>query len=327
MKEYTMKEGNIYTKIRDFSPRTKSRWAKSVYHCSKCSVNDPELWYEGSIVHYDYRVKKGISSCGCSSRVIYKERQFKTLIKRKCKDLGYKFLSFNLDDGCSIGKKTKLNLYNPKTDNYWGSTTIETFLADRAKDPCLRSEGINRKDDNLMISKFMDTGKYHKETKFQRNLNRMNSQGRKSFWDVVCGKCGEEYTSCITQLKSGKVGCSCKKGGGFDNNKDGRVYVCLWYNNDVKYLKFGITNMSVTGRIKDQYGRSSNLEHKLLFKSEYKEGYRIRELENRLKDIYRHQLSACPKTLLPDGYTETILYSEENLLDILLLIEDYFKNF
>ncbi|WNO47173.1 hypothetical protein [Vibrio phage vB_VibM_10AMN] len=324
--KFLMKQGNIYTKVR-YHERI-GRHDKYVYHCSKCSVEDPELWYEGSIVQYDYKAKVGMNSCGCAKRRVYTEKQYKVLVKRKCKELGYKFHGF-VDDGKRIQDTTNIILSNKVTGNKWDTTRLINFLRGKAEDPSLRGskigEGLKR-EDQYMVNKFLDTGKYHKDTTFERNLIKIDSQGRKCFWDVVCGECGEDYTSPLRLLSRGNVGCSCKKGGGFDNNKDGRIYVCLWYNSDVKYLKFGITNLEVMVRIKDQQRLSKNLKHKLLFTSEPLIGHKIRELETLLKEVNKHQIANCPKELLPDGYTETIPYSKENLNSVLQFIDKYFKN-
>lgn len=322
-----MKEGNTYTMVR-YHKRI-GRYDKYVFHCSRCSVEDPELWYEGSIVQYDYRVKVGMNSCGCNKSVRYTKKQYEIVINRFCCTIGYSFLGFNIKEGDTIGKKTKVILYNHETGNLWDTTQVQTLLSGRAEDPSLRGSKIGKglkKENQYMVDKFLGTGKYHKDTIFKRNKIKENSQGRKCFWDVVCGKCGEDYTSPLQLLSRGNVGCSCKKGGGFDNNKDGRIYVCLWYNDDVKYLKFGITNLEVMVRVKDQQRLAKNLKHKLLFTSEPLIGYKIRELETLLKEVNKHQIANCPKELLPDGYTETIPYSKENLNSVLQFIDKYFKN-
>ena len=325
--KFLMKEGNTYTMIK-YHERV-GRHNKYVYHCSKCSVEDPELWYEGSIVQYDYRVKVGMNSCGCNKNIHYNKEQYEIIINRFCSKIGYEFLGFNIKGGGSIGKKTKVILYNRETNNKWDTTQVQTLLSGRAEDPSLRGSKIGKglkKEDSYMINNFFSTSKYHKNTTFTRNTTKVNSQGRKCFWDVVCGECGEEYTSSSAQLKEGKIGCGCKKGGGFDDNKDGRVYLCLWYNDKVKYLKFGITNLEVMVRVKDQQRLAKNLKHELLFTSEPLIGYKIRELETLLKEFNKHQISNCPKKLLPDGYTETIPYSQENLSSTLRFIDKYFKS-
>lgn len=97
---------------------------KYYVNCSMCS-KDRDLFPEYSIQISKANLLKGSIPCGCSVSHKYEEWQYEILVKRKCKEKGYKFIGWS---GEWLGKNTNITLYNSETDNVWSTAKIYTLL-------------------------------------------------------------------------------------------------------------------------------------------------------------------------------------------------------
>lgn len=70
---------------------------------------------------------------------------------------------------------------------------------------------ISKSNSHRHISDFLSTGRYHEDTIFERDEDRVTKAGARNYWKVTCGDCGESYPSFTGSLKSGRIGCSCGK--------------------------------------------------------------------------------------------------------------------
>lgn len=70
---------------------------------------------------------------------------------------------------------------------------------------------ISKSNSYRHISDFLSTGRYHEDTIFERDEDRVTKAGARNYWKVTCGDCGESYKSFTGSLKSGRIGCSCGK--------------------------------------------------------------------------------------------------------------------
>lgn len=132
--------------------------------------------------------------------------------------------------------------------------------------------------------------------------------------------CRKEH-DCMSSVNDFLSGYRCSECAsyGFNPSLPASLYVVLWYGDVGKYLKFGITNREVITRIKEQQRETSSLNYKILYKFHHNNGYIIEQLE---KDIKRgFDTGSCIKEWLPDGYTETIDYTEDNKNRLLEMIK------
>ncbi|CAH9013251.1 conserved hypothetical protein [Vibrio phage 424E50-1] len=161
--------------------------------------------------------------------------------------------------------------------------------------------------DEKHIQDFLSTGTYHKDSKFKRLV------GVK--WEFTCGGCLNTYIRSISCFKSGKDACGCaNKGSGFSRSKSADFYIVRWYDDNVSYLKFGITNQEIIQRIKQQ-SRKSHLDYTILHEFYHEDGNVAADCEKYLMSVM--ETGVCTKELLPDGYTETCHDTQQNI-DLIL---------
>lgn len=131
----------------------------------------------------------------------------------------------------------------------------------------------------------------------------------------VCSN-GTRNISKVYNFLSGSD-CSCCNIYGFDSNAPAYLYLCKWYDSDLTCYKSGITNNHYELRIAQQQ-RLSSMDHKVVSVYYHEDGGLIQEIEKSLLTHFKDCRNFCPKSKLPDGFTETLPYSQE--------IFDYFQN-
>ena len=140
--------------------------------------------------------------------------------------------------------------------------------------------------------------------------------GKKVWWK--CSQCNLEWKADIGNRSKG-VGCPNCAEHGFNPDK-----LAFFYIRDVKVknkrsIKFGITNQ-LTGKRETKQKRGLDGSLETIFKIKTK-GIIALEIENRCKNIYSRD-GYLSKDELPDGYTETIKYSEESLNKIKSIVDE-----
>lgn len=187
--------------------------------CSICSEDRelfPDLFesVKGSLM-------KGKVPCGCSKSMKWDTTQYITRITRECIKRSYKFHGFVIED-CSVSKNTKLKLECIKDNTKWETTSIKSFLGGSGCTTCQISSLINRctKDDKTLIDSFINSGKFHENTIFNRCQNKIDKRGKKVYWEVICpvclsddyvkgGVCSGTFISTLSVLRKGCSPCRC----------------------------------------------------------------------------------------------------------------------
>ena len=135
---------------------------------------------------------------------------------------------------------------------------------------------------------------------------------RTSHFKWTCNH-GHSNKSSIYNFLNNESGCTtcCRRG--FKKDIPAILYVVRWYGFGESFLKFGITNRDVFERINEQRSRGM-LDYELV-KVYYSDlGEIVDNCERELKKMMNtHQ---CPKRWLPDGFTETVEDTEDNLKSI-----------
>jgi hypothetical protein len=140
--------------------------------------------------------------------------------------------------------------------------------------------------------------------------------GNEVWWQ--CSQCNLEWEGKIYHRSNG-VGCPNCAEHGFNPQK-----ISLFYIRDVKIknkraLKFGVTNQLTGNReTKQKRGLHGSLETVFRIKTE---GHLALAIENECKRIYGKD-GYLSKDELPDGFTETVKYSKENLSKIKSIIDE-----
>lgn len=135
---------------------------------------------------------------------------------------------------------------------------------------------------------------------------------------LTCDKGHYYETTSYANFTRKCVRCPSCSGSGFDKNKDANLYITRWKYNNKSCLKFGITNKPVLERLYNIENKS-NFKYEVLniFKSD---GFSILQCEKKIK----YSLITCfsSKEDFPDGYTETVEDTLENLEKILKIVEE-----
>lgn len=207
---YATKFGNTLI-VKSF--KTESHQSVYTLECSVCS-EDKELFPLGSIVTSGDSIKNKRCVCGCNPKYKFKKFQYLIKVNRRCTDLNYIFRGFS---GEYNGYKTKLLLYNPKTNNFWDTTSIQTFLLKGVKDP---QEHFNTISDRFTLSdevykeRLESSGLFLEGTKFYKLRGK-----RWWYWCPLCsedkyveeGVCSGVFESDLNHLIEGKKSCRCSK--------------------------------------------------------------------------------------------------------------------
>lgn len=301
--KFKTKQGNVL-EVKESTGKFRSNGAEIyILECDICSKEDSKLWFYGSITSDKYSLKRGQNCCGCSKKPTYTREQWKIRLERKCDERGYKVIDY----GELKNKNSKVKIYNPVTGNVW--ETVLHYLINQGKcDPWLYNM---QRSDSYHIQDFYNTG-LREDYEFVRS-DSLDSQGKRSMWEVYCPVCDETYTRRHSDLKRGKVPCDCKKGGYNISSAFGFFYVLKILVEGEHILKFGITSVNPKRRWQTliSANKINSLEVNLLIKSTDAEV--IRDCETRLKKIFRFELGYLNRDQFPDGYTETMKWSEESL--------------
>ena len=110
---------------------------------------------------------------------------------------------------------------------------------------------------------------------------------------------------------------------GFDTNKQGYLYIARIFNDDIEFIKYGVTNSKLDNkRTKDQLYAARRQEIKYdyeeLYFSPLADGALVYKTETEIKDMLRFE-DKIPKSLFPDGHTETC--NVELLYKLLEIVE------
>ena len=146
--------------------------------------------------------------------------------------------------------------------------------------------------------------------------NFSEHSGKEVWWQ--CSQCNLEWEVEIYHRSNG-VGCPSCAEHGFNPGK-----LSFFYIRDVKVknkraIKFGITNQ-LTGKRETKQKRGLDGSLETIFKIKVK-GHIALAIENKCKTIYVRD-GYLTKEELPDGFTETIKYSEESLNKIKSIVDE-----
>lgn len=285
---------------------------KKVYiWCDICS-EDFELFPDPTFEIKTSHLLNGIKPCGCSSSYRYSDYEREVKARRKLESKGFTLLGV---DGRYVLS------FNPLTGNEWKIPFNYLSSDKHIIDPSLTSEKLRNsllKEEQEHIRDFISTGKFHKDTVFKRSKSESKNS---SSWDVVCGECGEYFTKSLSSLKRGQKSCNCSTGGGYKSNLLGNLYITKWFGFGESYLKVGVTNRNIRDRVKEQSYSPCKLDYKILKGFYHEDGHLVESCEKYIKESFT--MSVCPKKWLPDGYTETVEDTPENLDKMLEIISTF----
>lgn len=256
--------------------------------CWKC-LEDPELFGDAIFRTTKQALDQGIVSCGCSSRRNWTEEQWVVLVSRKAQDLGISFVSWYGE----YNKSATLCSLSCNKHGIWNTTSIAHLISlSRSCPECANDK--KSKPTNKAID-FMNTGKYHPDTKFVKVGKKPGMQG--FFWNVTCPECNTSVDVRSGCLKSGVVACDCNN---LKNQKE--AYIHIIYDEGIPIaLKFGITCNTKRRFANQRSACTLTLENHSIYKFEDR-------FDCALAEKVCKQSLICgilTKEYFGDGYTET----------------------
>jgi hypothetical protein len=201
--------------------------------CDVC-CQDKEMYGDGIFEQSVYDYESGKFPCGCAKIPKYTEEQWRIRITRYAASHNARFIGFASE---FTGQTTKLELHCNTCGNDWNTCSAGNFMNGR-KCPCCSSiqKGMKkRKPDGTLVSSFLATGVFHKDTVFTRIKGRQ--------WKVECPLClPDTFVSDRSNLLAGKRPCRCTNKGGFNKGMPAWVYVLTAEGFTSDLCGYGITN-------------------------------------------------------------------------------------
>jgi hypothetical protein len=285
---------------------------KYIVECSVCK-GDPELHGEGLFATAKGHLVRNCKPCGCAEKPNWTEEQYKIRCKRACDNVGLIFKGWANE--FTTANKTFVDAECIDHGKI-GKATISFVLDSRFVRSCrgcfaIRMGDFKRKDDSVMIERFMSSGGFSEGTKFTRS-ERLDKYGHKKYWLIDCPDCGEQAEGHIVGLYKGSRSCACTI------QRPKETYINLIYDNEnIVAIKFGVANMALE-RIKKQHQRSvyDVVNYGVWTYPTIKD---CKAAERTC--MHSMETGLISKLEMPDGYTETTHPSNMSL--VIRIFEEY----
>ncbi|CAH9011814.1 endonuclease [Vibrio phage 5P1c] len=307
-KKFTTPRGGCLSVVT----KDKSKVNNYFVTCSYCtsSYESQEVFKTPvSIVRRD--LEQGNIPCGCSSR-----RDF--ILKRMGIDefIGAKLFNGRITvvDSCHSNTdyyKIHCRVCSIDEELYPEIIASKSHLL-QGKIPCgcSKSPRLDLRQKGILVNRRAISDMYKSSSLIER-------QGE-IFVRLVCRE--GHFSDTVTYHSFINIGTGCPSCArtGYNQNKQGTLYISRWYGFGESFLKFGITNKPHEERCKQQ-ARKSKLDYETVASFEGN-GDVVFECERIVKKVLTTHI--CPKNWLPDGYTETVEDTPENLEKILKIVEE-----
>lgn len=285
---------------------------KYIVTCESCSA-DSELHGEGYFAISKGHLTRNCVPCGCTDKCNWTEDQYIVRLKRVCENTGLVFKGWA--NKFTTANKTLVDA-DCQEHGKIGNTTISFMLDKKFVKGCrgcfaIRMGNFKRKDDDILVNRFMQSGGYPEGTVFSRS-DRLDKNGHKKYWNVYCPDCDTYGESHIVGLCKGSRCCKCSL------QRPQETYINLVKDgDDVVAIKFGVANLSLE-RIKRQNFRSiySVVNYGVW---SYPDVMSCKGAERTC--MHSVPVGVLSKTEMPDGYTETTFPS--NIEDVIRIFEEY----
>lgn len=208
--------------------------------CTSC-FEDEELWQVGDLIGTCTTIKRGHTSCECSTKVNWKPRQVMVRVLRVCKVRNLTFLGF-VNDELKSSNVTGVRLFC----NYSGTIWVQKLnkLLYNYREPPVIGERIRankrKLDTASMVAEIRKVWDYKEDTLIYKDPCRFDSKGREYYFNIHCADCAkdkfslEDSTLGVFSVNWTQVG------------KSGRPCRC---NNDHWYYSEGVAKVALEERM------------------------------------------------------------------------------
>ena len=193
-----------------------------------------------------------------------------------------------------------------------GSTLLAGCL------PCRCSKGYkwNKKEQIYRVEEFLkDRGDL-----FINEVHPYKGSKTDILW--FSQDCGHKNISSINKILGGQRCSTCHKGG-YSKGHRGVFYITRWVFDEGSYLKYGITNVDARSRcLRHKRGSLGDPHFEILHEFSSDNGEDAALCESKVKLEFSSEVG-CERELLPEGFTETVKDTPENLNMILQIISTF----
>lgn len=267
--------------------------------CKVCSP-DLELFPLGYFVCTKGHLEEGKLPCGCS-RYNWEDWQFLIKAKRAGEKRGFKVHGFSEEYN---GKTTRLDCECLVDGHRWTprcDSIVNTQIGCPYCKYTLQREQL-KTPENIALERCVQIciNEGYKPLGFVDGY--LNAH--KARFEYECPVHGKQSSRYIDFVYIGSRCPSCTKGG-YNPSKPGSFYITKWTKDDHSFLKFGITNVGVTKRIKQQFD-CTEYEYEILYSQVWEDGNIALSLERFIKKSKTFNLGVISSDKFNDCFTETI---------------------
>lgn len=219
-------------------------------------------------------------------------------------------LTLDLPLDISLGNKSVV--YYTCLDHGRSKITLDKLNSGQGCRECgIEAARIKRAlTEEARIKQFLSTNKYAEGTSFKRTT-KPNKDGRRTTWEICCGKCKEVYEQHVANILKGHCGCSCKLNQNF-------TYVHRIYDEDTLVgFKLGLAKDVEFRRKRQQKVCIFNLKPWMIW--EFNSTAAAKKAERACKISV--PTGVVSKYEMPDGWSET--FSSAYLEQVLQIFEEH----
>ena len=292
--------------------------------CSVCSM-DKELYPEPFVTKLK-AFKKEYYPCGCASRPLYSEDQYKKVISRMVNSTKHRYVGVS---GEYLGSKTKAKCYCVDHNQEF-ETTFNYIQANIDKfgcKDCLKEFRRNR----YIMTEEQATYRIVKsclDSNYRFISMDEYTLAASTYFTYECSSGHIGRASYNNFVNNGHRCKQCSEnGGGYNTDGSGWVYLVKWSNGIGDWLKVGITSKeNPVNRFRDQSNAAkrngSDIFFEVLFTKKFEDGNIPVVIE---KELTYSKSGIISKDTMPDGYTECYPLSKyedfKNFIDSYEVIE------
>lgn len=282
-------------------------------HCSICAL-DAEMNGSATYLFSKGHLVEGRYPCSCSKSPKLSKEQILLKVKRRCDEVGYKFISLSGE----YNKTMSRVILSCPIHGHMEPKTINDFLSGRNCLEC-RRDLVKEKlkiDDTDFIRRFLATGNFHPDTKFRRSdkltIANKYREGIKYHWWVECPVCNKVVEGHVSNMLGGRPPCAC--------SSQGKTYAYIHQIKDqgeVIALKFGVATNPDRRLLDQSKSCIYSMERLCLWK--FKDSSDCRSAESEVKRVVPTRF--LTKEIISDGWTETC--EEKHLGQVLGIFEKF----
>ncbi|CAH9014566.1 conserved hypothetical protein [Vibrio phage 495E54-1] len=251
-----------------------------------------------------------------------------TKTELECAINNYKLPDIEIVDRVKVKKKNQRIFYKCTKCSY------DNYVRDNVCEGVFESTAFSLKDGkrSCRCSKNFRHNKKQNEYRLKNKIDELGGswvgwvdEAKYTSKDKLVCMCKEGHCYEVTvdnMLRHGLRCNTCVKYG-FDFNLPSELYITYWYGFGLGFLKTGVTNGKTSYRVHKQGLINYKMDYEVLYNFKYYKGLDAFNVEQKVKECVGKR--AASSLIMPSGWTETVVYTDENLNEILNIVSESFE--